>query len=146
MAGTDRSFPHATVNSPGDAGVKGIRVGESENGRTLTLHPGQVLAVKFGSTFWTFKGSSNPRVLAQLGPAVVAQTQFNKSTCPYGGCGTVTARFRAVRSGTAQVSAIRTSCGEAMGCTGAAGLYHLTVVVRAQRPLHSPERHRSATA
>jgi hypothetical protein len=107
----------------------------------LILHPGQTLTVVLHSTLWTLQGSSNPHVLNQLGHTLVAPAPFNKNTCPYGGCGTVTARFSAVGPGTAQVSATRVSCGEAMGCTGAEALYRFTVVMTAPRGLRLPEHH-----
>jgi hypothetical protein len=106
-----------------------VRAGYRQNGRSVTLHPGDRLIVTLPSTNWSFHRSSNPRVLGLIGPVRVVRTLFNRATCPYGGCGTVTARFRAVWPGIAQVSASRTSCGEAMGCTGAAAIYRLTAVV-----------------
>jgi len=42
----------------------------------------------------------------------------------------VTSVYVAVAAGTAKLSASRTSCGEAMGCTAPAGRYVLRVVVR----------------
>ncbi|GAC1634677.1 MAG: hypothetical protein NVS4B2_21600 [Chloroflexota bacterium] len=75
-------------------------------------------------------------MLTQLGSVIVSRKPFNKTTCPYGGCGTVTAKFRAAKAGTAQVSATRVSCGEAMGCTGAAASYRLTVRVTAASSRH----------
>lgn len=45
------------------------------------------------------------------------------------GCGTTSALFKAVKAGTATVSANRVSCGEARRCVGAEGQYQLTVVV-----------------
>jgi hypothetical protein len=46
------------------------------------------------------------------------------------GCGTVTATYIAKTLGSSVVAAERTSCGEAMGCTAAAGAFKLTVSVR----------------
>jgi hypothetical protein len=134
---------HTTAAPGSDASTRGIRVGLRDNGRTLTLHPGQIVTVMLKSTFWTFKGSSNPQVVEQLGPAVVVRTPFNKQTCPYGGCGTVTIKFQAVRSGTAQVTATRVSCGEAMGCTGSGAIYRFTVAVTPQRRSRLPEYRRT---
>jgi hypothetical protein len=95
------------------------------------LQAGEILTVVLSSTWWSFQGSSNAQVLAPVGAAVASPGPFNQQTCPYGGCGTVKAVFRAVGPGTAQVSASRVSCGEAMRCIGTAGLYQLTVVVAA---------------
>jgi hypothetical protein len=104
-----------------------VHAGDAQNGTTVTLHPGQTLVVALASTYWTFAGSSDPKVLASVGTPVAAP-----GTCPPGaGCGTVSQAFHAVGPGTAQVSASRVSCGEAMRCTGGAGSYRLTVQVTA---------------
>jgi hypothetical protein len=60
-----------------------------------------------------------PVVLPQPSGCVVGQ-----------GCGTVTAWYVGAAVGAAKVTASRTSCGEAMGCTAATGSFTLRVVVR----------------
>jgi hypothetical protein len=61
------------------------------------------------------------------------------------GCGTVTAVFRAVAPGSATITASRTTCGEALLCTGSAGAYEVTIVVSgasapsSASPVASPE-------
>jgi hypothetical protein len=49
---------------------------------------------------------------------------------PGAGCGTAVAVYRAMGAGHATVKATRSSCGEAMGCTGSKGRFALRVVVR----------------
>jgi hypothetical protein len=102
------------------------QAGDDQNGHALTLHPGQTLLVTLASTYWTFEGSSDPQVLAAVGTPAVAP-----ATCGVAGsgCGTVSQEFRALEPGTAQVTASRVSCGEAMACTGASGHYLLSVQV-----------------
>jgi len=85
--------------------------------------------VTLGSTYWTIQGSSNSLVLAPVGAGVTSPESC--SAPPGSGCGTVSQEFRAARSGTAQVTASRVSCGEAMRCVGPAGQYQLTVQVTA---------------
>lgn len=116
-----------TLSPTGTTSAGSLRVGDDQNGKTITLHPGQTMTLVLSSTAWTIQGSSDPQVLAQVGTAVASPA----ATCPYGGCGTVSATFRAVAAGMAHVSASRSSCGEAMGCTSAAGTYQITVVVTA---------------
>jgi hypothetical protein len=106
-----------------------VRAGDDQNGKSITLHPGQTLFVTLCSTWWSLQGSSNSQVLAPVGAAVASPAPFDKNTCPYGGCGTASEEFRAVGLGAAQVTASRVSCSEAMRCTGAAGQYQLTVKV-----------------
>jgi hypothetical protein len=99
---------------------------DSDNGKTLNLAVGDQLEVRLGSTYWTFNGSSNPAVLKAVGPAVISP---QPSGCVAGGgCGFAIATFQVVASGSAQVTASRVSCGEAMGCTAAQDSYRVTVV------------------
>jgi hypothetical protein len=101
---------------------------DKDNGRTIVLRPGQRLRVVLGSTYWQFRASSNPAVLRLVGTPKTTP----RSGCMVGaGCGTETATFVAAAAGRAVVTAGRTSCGEAMGCTPAASRFMLHVVVRA---------------
>lgn len=103
-----------------------VQVADARDGGTVALHVGQRLRVVLHSTYWEFKPASNATVLHLVAAPVVAP----KGGCvPGQGCGTVTALYVARRTGTVVVKAARTSCGEAMGCTGGAGGYTLTVVV-----------------
>lgn len=104
-----------------------IQAGDNQNGKSVTLHPGQTLLVTLGSTYWTIQGSSDSLVLAPVDKAVTSPQSC--SAPPGSGCGTVSQEFRAVKAGTAQVTASRVSCGEAMRCVGPAGQYQLTVQV-----------------
>jgi hypothetical protein len=104
-----------------------IQAGDNQNGKSVTMHPGETLLVTLGSTYWTIQGSSDSQVLAPVGQSVTAPKSC--SAPPGSGCGTVSQEFRAVKSGTAQVTASRVSCGEAMRCVGPAGQYQLTVQV-----------------
>ncbi len=98
------------------------------NGQTIDLQQGQVLHVVLSSTYWRIHGSSDSAVLSQLsGPTTLPQ----QSGCvPGQGCGTVTASYRAVAAGQAQVTASRGTCGEALGCTGANSQFVVYVVVK----------------
>jgi hypothetical protein len=103
-----------------------VQVGDGRDGGSVSLHVGQRLRVVLHSTYWEFKPVSNTTVLRSVAEPSVAP----KSGCvPGQGCGTVTAVYVARHAGTAVVKAARTSCGEAMGCTGDAGSYTVTVVV-----------------
>src|SRR5262249_28849687 len=102
-----------------------VAVTDADNGRTVTVAPGDRLTVTLGSTYWTFSGSSNAAVLRQVGQPVASP-----GTCPPGGGGgQVSGTFTAVQAGRADVTASRSSCGEALSCTGGAGSYRVTVVV-----------------
>ena len=103
-------------------------VTEADNGRTLMVPVGSELTLELGSTYWQVGDSSDPAVLELVsGPAVSAA---GMGACvPGGGCGTVTAVYRALAPGRAVIAARRTTCGEALTCTGTAGAYEVTVVV-----------------
>jgi hypothetical protein len=119
-----------------------IQAGNAQNGKSITLHTGQTLLVTLSSTYWSIQGSSDQQVLAVVGEPVVSPAPW--STCPVAGsgCGTVAQMFRAVAAGTAEVSASRVSCGEAMRCGPAAGQYRLNVAVTADA--HTPQTSPSA--
>lgn len=104
-------------------------IGEQDNGHSVSLHAGQRLELQLGSTYWQVDGSSDPNVLRLTAGTSVSISPQIKGCVPGEGCGTVTALFDAVAPGTANVSATRTSCGEAMSCTGNLGFYRVTVVV-----------------
>lgn len=98
----------------------------ADSGHTVTLAPGDLLRVELDTTFWSLRAPTDPTVLIT---AVAAATSPAPSCIPGGGCGTTSVTYRAVRAGRTTVSATRTSCGEAEGCTASSGLFAVTVVV-----------------
>ena len=106
--------------------VNVVTVTFRDKGSTVHLRVGERLRVILGSTYWSFKPSSNSRTLAQMGAVKVVP----RAGCVAGqGCGTVTALFRALAPGTAAVSASRVSCGEALRCSKGNGSFSVTVRV-----------------
>jgi hypothetical protein len=113
------------VGSGSGSGPTVRHVTEADAGQTVTMHRGDRLVIELHSTYWSFQPV--PPVLRQVSaPSVVAP-----SRCPVvgSGCGTVTVELTAVRTGMGVVAARRTSCGEAMRCTGATGTWSLRVEV-----------------
>ena len=87
---------------------------EADNGRTLSLHRGERLTLTLHSTYWSVDGSSAPAVLREIATPMAHPAP---SHCvPGQGCGTVTATFQAMRRGRADLTAHRTTCGEALQC------------------------------
>lgn len=117
--------PNAMCAQPavGDALV----LTDADNGRTVTIAPGGRVVVQLGSTYWTFDAPSNPSVLAAQGAQQTASCPVKG--LPGSGCGTATVTYAAAASGTAVVSAQRTTCGEAMLCPSGQGSFRVTVVV-----------------
>jgi len=105
-----------------------VRLGWGDKGRTVTVAKGARVVVALHSTYWRIRGSSDPAVVRQTGRERIAPAR--QGTClPGVGCGTVTASFRAVGRGTANLRAGRTTCGEARACTGGQGRYVVTIHV-----------------
>jgi hypothetical protein len=104
------------------------QVSEADKGTVVSLRTGGTLRAVLHSTYWRFDPASEPTVLGSEG-APATSPDPPGSCVPGGGCGTVTATFRALRPGRAVVSAHRTSCGEALRCTGDRGAWTVTVVV-----------------
>ena len=119
--------PPRVTPAPSPAAVK-VVITEAANGQTVTVHAGTLVTLELHSTYWQVDGSSNSAVLDPVSAPTVAPA--SPGACvPGGGCGTVVAVFRAVASGRATVTAARTTCGEALLCTGSAGAFGVTVVV-----------------
>jgi predicted secreted protein len=109
------------------AGSTTVTATEEDNGRTVRLRQGQQLHVVLHSTYWTMKPVTQSQVLSAGGDPVISP---QPSGCVAGGgCGTVTARYDAVAPGRTEVTATRTSCGEAMGCTAADATWMVAVLV-----------------
>jgi hypothetical protein len=100
---------------------------EQDNGQTVHVPVGADIVVTLHSTYWTFVPLATAGVLHADGAPAVAGGQ-----CPPGvGCGTVIVRFNAVAAGTAQLTAARTSCGEALACGPGEGTFRVTIDVDA---------------
>jgi hypothetical protein len=104
------------------------QVGEADNGGTVSVAVGSKVTLLLRNTYWQVQGSSDPAVLALVsGPTASAAGPL---VCvPGAGCGTVTAVFVALAPGRATITASRTTCGEALMCTGTAGAYEVSVVI-----------------
>jgi hypothetical protein len=89
---------------------------------------GATVRLVLHNIYWTVHDSPDPSVLTMVGRPVYSSAGAVKCV-PGAGCGTVTATFKALAPGSALISASRTSCGEALQCTGGAGVFNVTVVV-----------------
>jgi hypothetical protein len=102
-----------------------VQLTEKDDGTIVSVAKGTTIVVVLSSTYWMFPNTPNPAVLQQQGGRTVAP-----GSCPPGvGCGTASVTYTAVGSGGAQISASRTTCGEALLCTGKAGSYSVQVQV-----------------
>jgi hypothetical protein len=127
VAGCASSGGHAGAGSAGGTAVgtppRKIELGFDAKGRTLTAHPNDVIEVRLRSTYWRFR---------PVAGGVLSRGKFvsrPEHGPPGVGAGTMVATFRALKNGTAHVSAARASCGEALRCVGGQDSFTLTVVV-----------------
>jgi hypothetical protein len=110
------------------AGGHRATVGWADKGHTVRVSQGTRILLKLKNTYWEIQGSSAPDVVRQLGSE--RKTAPPQGSCLPGiGCGTVTASFQAVGPGTAHLRAHRSSCGEALACTGGQGRYDVVIRV-----------------
>lgn len=101
---------------------------DASNGKTVRIGVGDQLTLILASSYWKIRGSSAPGVLRQRGPVKLLAP--SPSSCPPGvGCRPVQAHFTALAPGTAVITAHRTTCGEALACSGSRGRFRLTVIV-----------------
>ncbi|MGA3057303.1 MAG: hypothetical protein ABSE70_04600 [Candidatus Limnocylindrales bacterium] len=122
-AGTGSTAP-ATPAGP----TSTTELGEADSGRTLTVSVGATVKLVLHNIYWTVHDSPDPSVMTMVGQPVYSGAGAVKCI-PGTGCGTVTATFKALAPGNALISASRSSCGEALQCTGGAGMFEVTVVV-----------------
>ena len=109
--------------------ARGVRLTWSDKGHTIRVAKGTKILLKLKNTYWKVRGSSNANVVRETGAPKIRPAP--PGTCVPGvGCGTVTAPFKAVGSGTAHIRASRSLCGETLQCSDGRGRYDVTIVVR----------------
>lgn len=118
------SSPSAS-SAPFGSAARQVVLGERAQGTTVRVATGTLIVVRLHSAYWSTPADSDPQVLTPLGGGTTAT-----GTCPPGrGCGISSAQFIARRLGTADITAQRDSCGEAMRCSPGTGRYDVTVRV-----------------
>jgi hypothetical protein len=125
------ALPLAFANAASVAsasGVAKVTITESNNRHVVTVAKGVHLVVELRSTYWTITPLAHRAVLYQVG---TQQAGAPTHPCvPGQGCGTVTMHYVARGAGTVRLSAQRSTCGEALRCTGSQGSWYVTVRVR----------------
>jgi len=122
----------ALASGANAAGASKVTIGESSNGHVVTIARGTHLVVTLHNTYWTIAPLTGRTVLAQVG-SQQTRGQLSGAThacVPGQGCGTVTMNYVANAAGLVRLSAHRTTCGEAMRCTGSQGSWSVSVRVR----------------
>jgi hypothetical protein len=118
-----------TTTAPaGSASGRTVALDDSANGTTVTVGRGDRLAVTLHNTYWQLAPPADARVLEVTTPPAARPDPTCRSI-PGTGCGTVTAAYRALASGTTTLAAHRDTCGEALRCTAAQSDWRVTVHV-----------------
>ncbi len=111
------------------AAPKPLVLTDADTRHLFTVRPGDRFAVVLHSTFWTFAHPTDTSVLDLDGTAEPTKG----SACPHipgTGCGTLTQHYIVKAAGTTDISAARTSCGEALACTPAQAHWQVRIRVR----------------
>jgi hypothetical protein len=105
-----------------------VSLSEASNGHAVIVAPGARLSVTLHSTYWSIPKLPSSGVLSQVGTTKTVGVL--QGCVPGQGCGTVTAHYVAAKAGVVRLRATRTTCGEAMRCTGDKGVWWVVVRVR----------------
>jgi len=107
---------------------------ENNINQVTSVKIGSQISLTLHSMYWSLAQQSKSSSLTAKG-APVLKPILPGAAAPHGcaiagsGCGTQTWKFVASKVGTAHLIATRTSCGEAMRCTGTNGRFEVTVKV-----------------
>lgn len=114
----------ATVTSPPVLVAR-----DSANGKTMRVSVGERLEVILASSYWQVDPSSAPAVLRQDGQTSLLPRPTDCPMIPGLGCVPQQTSYTALKTGTAVITASRTSCGEALRCGPNQSHFRLTVIV-----------------
>ena len=105
-------------------------VDDTANGSTVHVRVGDAVRVTLHSTYWEMNAPSSSAV--QAGASDVVASPPGPGRIPGSGAGTVVTSYIAHSIGTAQITAHRTSCGEALLCPPDKQSYTVTIAVDAR--------------
>lgn len=118
------------ASSPAAGGPTVIVVRDNANGKSVSARAGDRIELILSSSYWHVTGSSAPGVLRQDGPSVLLSRPGSCPDIPGLGCVPVRADFTALTDGTAEITATRSTCGEALRCAAGQTRFTVFVVVR----------------
>jgi len=111
-----------------------MSVNESSANKTFKVRVGSTVTMTLHSMYWDLTPLAASASLKSNGDPVQTPVMPGPNApagcgVPGSGCGTQVWKFTAVKVGVTQLLATRTSCGEAMQCTGDQGKYMVTIKV-----------------
>jgi hypothetical protein len=104
------------ASGPVAGGPTVIVVRDNANGKAVSTRAGDRIELILSSSYWRVAGSSAPSVLRQDGLPVLLSRPKSCPDIPGLGCIPVRADFTALTNGTAEITAERSACGEALRC------------------------------
>jgi hypothetical protein len=119
-----------SVASPASASTsdhRTVTVNEHQNHKTVTVHQGDRVRLVLHNTYWSIQ-RAHGHALRTDGPQQTSG-RLGAGCVPGAGCGTATRIFVARHTGVTRLTASRTSCGEALHCTGDQGSYSVKIRV-----------------
>ncbi|GAA1254055.1 hypothetical protein GCM10009665_50900 [Kitasatospora nipponensis] len=124
--------PTSASPPPTSAGPAVLVLDENANHTTVRAAAGTLVRVTLHSTYWSTPVSSAPQVLVPVPTLDPKAPSPSPLICRPGmGCGIHESLFHALRAGSAQLTATRTSCGEAMECAPDQRTFTVTIEVSA---------------
>jgi hypothetical protein len=104
-------------------------VDDTANGSTIHVRVGDLVQVTLHSTYWQMNTLTSAAVQERVSDVVASPAAPGR--VPGIGAGTVVTSYVARSSGSAQITAHRTSCGEALQCAPDKQSYAVTIAVDA---------------
>lgn len=114
------------------ASAKVVMSDEKKNNATIEIKLKDHLSLTLNSTYWELNPAPASKVkVSSPVIKVILPNQTTRPECQHmgSGCGSKTWDLTFRSAGNYSVIATRNSCGEAMSCTGANGIYKLKVKV-----------------
>jgi hypothetical protein len=119
-----------SLTACGGATGASVTLDEQNKSTTVRIGVGTTVIVVLHSTYWMFDPLPGHGVLEAVGtPTASAPGAPGVGCVPGGGCGTVTAIYTAMATGSVIITASRNSCGEALRCSPDEARYEVTIVV-----------------
>jgi hypothetical protein len=108
-----------------------VRLGQADQGRTITLGLGRQAVVRLDQPQWAFQPVAGGAVRALGAPKLV----FVNTGCKrVSGCGYVTLTVKAVARGRSTIVALRGLCGELFRCPPSKREFSLTILAPSPPP------------
>ncbi len=118
------------ISSPTLASAASIRIlNENSANKTYSMKVGATFHLVLHSTYWSLGSIAASAPIKSLGDPKPATPTTGPANPPGMGTGTLDWTLKAVRRGTYALTASRTSCGEALRCTGNQGSYLVRIRV-----------------